>query len=270
MAHDLGLPEAELAEIDALIAAVERVAPANRSIAPKNRRLLEALDVPGFIDRLLHLPSTLVATARTTRHPKDAAACARDAVAVELLLTCSMRVGNLADLRLGDTIRKLGDDKTGRWVIDIPGERVKNGQALRFTLLPESIRLLEWYVAGYHAHWAGPASLWLFPSRNGSHLAAVDLSQSIAQRALRHVGIRITAHQFRHLAAELVLREDPNALGIVSQHLGHRDLAMTRTFYAREQTRIATRHYQEVLERARAAPQAPHRRRRPVTAGEPA
>ena len=63
-----------------------------------------------------------------------AAACARDAVAVELLLTCSMRVGNLVDLRLGETIRRFGEGATTRWVIEIPGEKVKNRQPLRFVL----------------------------------------------------------------------------------------------------------------------------------------
>lgn len=62
------------------------------------------------------------------------------------------------------------------------------------------------------------------------------------------------------MVAELYLQEDPNGLGIVSQHLGHRDLNTTRRFYAREQTRIATARYHEVLTERRAAP--PPRRRR--------
>ena len=56
------------------------------------------------------------------------------------------------------------------------------------------------------------------------------------------------------------LREDPNGIGIVSQHLGHPDLSTTRRFYVREQTRLATQRYHEVLTKARAA--LPARRRR--------
>lgn len=37
-------------------------------------------------------------TARQRTNKRYAASCARDAVAVELLLTCSMRIGNLVDL----------------------------------------------------------------------------------------------------------------------------------------------------------------------------
>jgi integrase len=94
-------------------------------------------------------------------------------------------------------------------------------------------------------------------------------SASIAKRARRYVGVRITAHQFRHLAAELYLREDPSGLAIISQHLGHRDLNTTRRFYAREQTRIATARYHDVLTKQRAAA-PPRRRRRRKPGGKPA
>ena len=49
--------------------------------------------------------------------------------------------------------------------------------------------------------------------------------RSLAERARRHVGVAITCHQFRDLAAEIYLREDPTGLGVVSEHLGHRRLA---------------------------------------------
>jgi integrase len=173
-------------------------------------------------------------------------------VAVELLQTCSMRMSNLVDLRVGETIRKLGEKSRARWVIDIPGEKVKNGQPLRFVLLPESVRLLEWYLANWRDEPAGSGSNWLFPDGRGGHVLARFLSKTIAERAFRLVGVRITGHQFRHAAAELYLREDPNGIGIVAQHLGHRKLETTRAFYAREQTRVATQRYQDMFTRRRA------------------
>lgn len=117
--------------------------------------------------------------------------------------------------------------------------------------MPESVQMVENYLATWQPYWAGPGVPWLFPSWNGGHVNPSSLSESIAQRARRHVGTRITAHQFRHCAAELYLREDPNGIGIVSQHLGHRDLNTTLAFYARPQTRIATARYHEVLSRKR-------------------
>jgi integrase len=188
------------------------------------------------------------------------ASLARDAVAVELLLTCSMRVANLVDLRVGESIRRFGEGRNGRWVIDIPGEKVKNGQPLRYPLLPESGRLLEEYLATWQPYWCGPGAPWLFPSKGGGHVATRLRTVMIRERARKYVGVRITCHQFRHLAAELYLQEDPMGLGVVSQHLGHRKFDTTRNYYAREQTRIATQRYHEVLIRKRS--QTPLRRRR--------
>jgi integrase len=39
----------------------------------------------------------------------------------------------------------------------------------------------------------------------------------------------------------------PDRHRVVSEHLGHRKLDTTRRYYAREQTRIATRRYHAVL-----------------------
>lgn len=111
----------------------------------------------------------------------------------------------------------------------------------------------------------GFADKWIsltLPAKDGRHVDGRFLSESIARRAHRFVGVAITCHHFRHLAAELYLREDSNGLGIVSQHLGHRDFNTTRRFYAREQTRIATQRYHAVLTRKRQA--VPARPRRPA------
>lgn len=242
-------PEA-LRRLDDMLVAVKRDAPPSTGMTEKNRRLIDQLDDPAFIHRLVHLPSRLLAEAEATR-PRFAAGLGRDAVAVELLLTCSMRVGNLARLRLGETIQKVGTGANGRWVIDIPKEEVKNGQPLRFTLPSLSAQLVEQYLVTWQDHWSGPGCAWLFPDGQGHHVSTRMLSESVAQRAARYVGARITCHQFRHLAAELYLRQDPNGIGIVSQHLGHRDLSTTQRFYAREQTKAATTRYNAVLERTR-------------------
>jgi integrase len=251
IASHVGLPEEDQARLRELRSMVNRAAPSRRGLAPKNRRLLDHLDDRAFVDRLITLPARIMAAARQMTHQPRAASLARDAVATELLLTCGMRVGNLVDLRVGETIRKFGEGAKARWAIEIPPEKVKNRQPLRYNLLPETVRLLEDYLGTWHPTWCGP-SPWLFPARGGGHVDQRFLSESIAQRARRYVGVPITAHQFRHITAELYLREDPNGIAIVGQHLGHRDLNTTRLFYAREQSRIATQRYHEVLTRKRA------------------
>ena len=129
-------------------------------------------------------------------------------------------------------------------------------------MLAESGRLIEEYLIDWQHRWCGHGSPWLLPDQNGGHVKGKVLSASIAKRARRHVGVRITAHQYRHVAAELYLREDPNGIGIISQHLGHRDLNTTKRFYAQPQTRIATQRYHQVLAKRRSAPPPRHRRSR--------
>jgi integrase len=267
IAAHAGLPPHDLARLDQIAASVKREAQIEPGLTAKNRRLLEHLDDPAFIDRLVTLPAQLAQAARRSGDRRQAASLARDAVAVELLLTCTMRVSNL----LGESIRRFGEGRDARWVVDIPAEKVKNRLPLRYVLLPESGQLIEWYLANGHEYWSGPGSPWLFPDRRGGHVDPHFLSAYLAKRARRYVGVSITCHQFRHLAAELYLREDPNGIGVVGQHLGHRSPTTTKRFYAREQTRIATQRYHEVLARRRAkASSAPRTRRRSTPAGEPA
>jgi hypothetical protein len=96
----------------------------------------------------------------------------------------------------------------------LPAEKVKNAQPLRYTLLPESGRLIEDYLALWQHRGCGHGVPWLFPERDGGHIDRKVLSESIAKRARRYVGARITAHQFRHLAAKLYLRVDGSVYSV--------------------------------------------------------
>jgi integrase len=260
IARDVGLPEQDRARLDEILAWVNRAAPPRRGLAEKNRKLLEHLDDPAFVHRLVTLPSKLMAAARQSTAFRLARSLARDAVAAEILLISSLRVGNVIDLRLGETIRNYGEGAASRWVIDVPGDKVKNRQPTRVDLPPESGGADRGVPRQLAAPLVWPWRTLALPRQQGGHVQGKLLSASIAKRARRYVGARITAHQYRHVCAELLLREDPNAIAIVSQHLGHRDLNTTKRFYAREHTRAATARYHEVLTKRRAA--VPARRRR--------
>ena len=167
--------ERELQQLRAICERVREAVPCRRQLTKKNRRLLEHMDNRAFVDRLLNLPQQLMVIASKQKNEKFAAAYVRDAVAIELLLTCGLRAGNIVDLRLGETIRKLGEGRDARWVIEIPGERVKNGQPLRFVLLPESVRLTR-TVPGEMA----PALVRSRPHPGFSQPARVSTSRSSA------------------------------------------------------------------------------------------
>ena len=125
--------------------------------------------------------------------------------------------------------------------------------------------MIEWFLERWHPYWCGPGVPWLFPAKDGGHVDPALLTIMIQKRAHKYVGVEISCHQFRHLAAEIYLQEDPVGLGVVSQHLGHRKFDTTRAYYAREQTRVATQRYHEVLARKRTQAMSRARRRRKPT-----
>jgi integrase len=258
----VGLSEQDLALVDSFVASVKREQSAEYGLTPKNRRLLARFDDPAVVDRLLTFPQRLVQDAKTATNKRHAATRGRDAVAVELLLMCGIRLGNLARLRIGETIRKVGEGGDAYWQVDVPAEQVKNRQPFKASLPAASGQLIDWYMANWHAYWGGPGVPWLFPAKGGGHVDPPLLTISIKRRARRYVGVQITCHQFRHLSAEVYLQADPLGLGVVSQHLGHRKMDTTRTYYAREQTRVATERYHQVIDRKRAKALARSRRKR--------
>lgn len=258
------LPDEALAELDALIKTLDEAAPREKGLTAKNKALLDRLDDARFRDLVYLLPHTLMAKARRQRHLAWGATLARAAVAVELLLTCSMRRENLVSLELEQNIRKIGSGRDTCWVIEYQAQDVKNEEPLRYTLPKESADLLEDYLQ----HWRpvlfdGPTP-WLFPAPDGARMDERALAEDIRRKAERELGEPITPHQFRHVSAELYLRDNPDKLAVVSNHLGHRDINTTRIFYARRKQREASRMYQERLGLARshAAERAGRRSRR--------
>jgi integrase len=66
---------------------------------------------------------------------------------------------------------------------------------------------------------------------------------------LKYVGVRLTPHQFRHLAAKLILDHNPGAYELVQQLMGHKNLQTTINFYAGVDTRRAGRAQAELISR---------------------
>jgi|HubBroStandDraft_6_1064221.scaffolds.fasta_scaffold1572640_1 integrase len=81
--------------------------------------------------------------------------------------------------------------------------------------------------------YAGVASPWLFPGESDGHKTETTLSGQIIDRITKEIGIRVTPHQFRHLAAAFILEKDPANYEFVRRVLGHKNLQTTINFYER-------------------------------------
>lgn len=118
----------------------------------------------------------------SSKHLNRAATYVRAAIAVELLLTCSMRRENLIRLELGYNIRRIGSDGDDRWILEFDGEDVKNAEPLRYTLPRESADLLEEYLDRWRPILSEIPSPWLFPAPDGSCMVARHLAGDINKR----------------------------------------------------------------------------------------
>lgn len=76
-------------------------------------------------------------------------------------------------------------------------------------------------------------------------------------------GLRFHPHLFRHLAAWLTLRENPDAHGQVQRILGHKSLSSTMAFYSGLEGTAALQHYDQLVGKLRqsAAPRPRGQRR---------
>ena len=94
-------------------------------------------------------------------------------------------------------------------------------------------------------------------------------SQQIEETIWKYVGVRMTPHQFRHLAAKIMADHDPGNFEATRRLLGHKNHRTTVNFYSGFQTQAAGEHYQKIvhgeLEAGRGARKV---QRKPVGRGE--
>jgi integrase len=238
-----------------------RVTPKSpRGMTDKNMRRLEGLKSPRVRAMLYHLPTELMKRAEAAMHrtgttqtrPEVAARMAMYATAIELLLVCPLRCGNLVALRLDRHLRR-PDPRKGRFThIAIPGDEVKNNTALHRPIPPESQRIIETYLTRFRPHLVTPENPYLFgvkdrqrrPDSFGRYLSVI---------ITRETGAAFNPHLARHFAARNFLQANPGQYEIVRQVLGHRDLKTTTTFYTGDEGEAAAEHFDRTVLRDRQA-----------------
>jgi integrase len=257
--HWARVDETQLATLRAI---KRKLGPTKVALTEKNRATLRQLDDPAVLGRLLELPDRLAGEARQMESRSRAAVAMQLAVAITLLLRAPLRMANLYALRLDRHLSRPGGPKRP-WLISIPAAEAKNGERLDYELAGAAAILLDRYLARFRPVLAKGDCPFLFPGEDG--LGCKDqgtLSQQLVDIIETRVGIRLTPHQFRHLAARLLLRAAPGAFGAAQQLLGHKHLKTTTGFYAGIDTLTAGRQYDRILQATRARlPQRRLRRR---------
>jgi integrase len=218
-------------------------------LTEKNLGLIRQVRTEGIWRDIVNLPAGLMKRARGLQEqaPVKAALRAQLAVAIAILSVAPVRLGNLVAIRLGENLIKPRGPSDPYWLV-FPDYDVKNRVPLQFELDEWLTELIDEYV---HQHRAvllrGSNQPWLFPGESGGSKTANMFGTQITEEIEKTVGIRMTAHQFRHAAAAIFLKHRPGEYEIVRRLLGHRNIQTTTRFYCGLESIQATQIFGRII-----------------------
>lgn len=231
-----------------------------RGLTEKNQRRLVQFDNPRLLAALLHLPAQLAREADEAGG-LEGARLSEMALAIEVLLNCPMRVGNLVTIHLERNLVR--SDAGGRHLrLVFEEHEVKNSRRLDFPLPAEAQRLLTRHIDKHRPLLPGAQSPWLFPSTDGRACCYKVMGHRISTLLRRRIGIEITPHLFRHLSAKLFLAQHPVGHETVRRLLGHASVDTTTQYYAGFDTSRAAAIYDAHILSLRQTLPAPRKPRR--------
>ena len=102
----------------------------------------------------------------------------------------------------------------------------------------------------------------VFVTFSGKPRTQEAIKVAIERTVLRHLGVKMTPHQFRHLAAKIELDGNPGAYELVRQLLGHKNLKTTVNNYCGLDTKRAGRAHADLIMKLRESKLGRGRRRR--------
>lgn len=216
-------------------------------LTDKNKNLLRKFNDRRLLVRLLNLPDKLWRAATgALKTSRRSFIDLQSGLAIEVLLLVPLRMGNLSALTFDKHIQWPHGYEKPAWII-IREDETKNKIALEFEL-PE---VLSGRLAIYRNKIA-PSVIGFRPDRlfvtwSGKPRSQATLALAIEKTVLKFVGVRLTPHQFRHLAAKLRLDEDPRAYELVRQLMTHKNLETTTNFYAGIDTLRAGRAHSKLI-----------------------
>jgi hypothetical protein len=185
---------------------------------------------------------------------------AQVAIAVDIDLVIPLRPQNLSSLTWQRNFSE-PDGPKGRLLLHIPARETKSKLQDLVAEIPEdAAKRLRWYrrhiLPALNADPNGP----LFVAKTGSAKTQETLSLQFTQVMKRRLGVHLTLHQLRHLAAIWYLDEHPDDFETPKAFLGHAWSKSTR-IYAGDSGRRASKAYSYFVLRQRDALKLKSKRR---------
>jgi integrase len=222
--------------------AVSRLRVRHSGLSPKNRVALAQFDDPEAVQRFLLVPDRLWEKAENASG-KKARLRAETAVATELLIYAPIRFTNLRTIRIDEHLSWIGE----RLHLHFVEHEVKNSEPLHFILPTFVGRRIREFLDRYHGEYLNEPNLHLFAGRNGRPKDESCLRKQIKRSLFDETGIEMTPHQFRHVAAKLLLDNMPGHYEVVRKMLGHKKLSTVYEAYSGAETQAALDMYDSVI-----------------------
>ena len=212
----------------------------------RNRQRLAQFDDEEVVRRLLSVPEEERGRALRQRNPLRRAKGLERALAISLLIFTGIRVKNLRHLGLDRSIRRSGK----RVFLVLSEAETKTHSDHELELPPETIALLDEFLAAARGHLPGSDSHWLFPGPTGSARSYSAMRDAVGSPLRKHAGIELSPHLYRHIIAKIVAERSPQHLHDVSRMLGHKRMNTTYQSYLGTEGPAAARRVGALLRQA--------------------
>ncbi len=200
-------------------------------LTDKNKVLIADLDSERMSAALYRLPEELLAeVSRKLDAPRLPFVLAQVAIAVDILLVAPLRPQNLCRLNWRRHFAEPNGPR-GRLLLHIPAAETKTRKReLIFELPSDVTQRLRWYRKHVLPRLGADPNGDLFVVEGGKPKAQATLSQQVSKILAARVGLKMTIHQHRHVAAVSYLEHHPEDFETVRELLGHAWSKTTRVY----------------------------------------
>ncbi len=218
-------------------------------LTEKNQAMLRTFDDARLLKALVQLPNRLWHAARRAQSHRSFVDL-QTALAIDILVHVPLRMGNLSAIKF-DTHLHWPQGPRKPALITFGAQETKNSARLKFELPAFLADRLQVYRNEIAPEVIGSKPNTLFVTHEGKPRSQATIAIAIYKTILRHLGVKLTPHQFRHLCAKRILDRNPGAYEFARQMLGHSSVKTTADFYAGVDTLRAGRAHAELVNELR-------------------
>jgi integrase len=237
-------------ELDALTVLKSRVIPRRPGLSARSRDRTAQFQDPALFAAFTRLPQKLFKEADRLHeaglHDRAGRLHAR-ALQLAILLVHPLRRKNLSELNVERHFKR---DKAGvitRFMI--PGTETKNGRPIEGLIPAALTERLDLHIRVHRPVFENAsASSYLWPGGNYGHVAPVTIARSIKHLVEAELGVDFNVHLIRHIAATLLLEDDPRNMPLAQQLLGHTEIKAIERAYGHARASAAQKLWGEKLE----------------------